>query len=194
MNNDRKEPFLGAVDIAHILPCLADPEKIRFIAYLDRDVSEILPYLNSVLEGAIYNHQGRTLTLRKGGRLVSLHPRKIAGGKLDDLEDARRTVEWLKDLANHCRENRGTIEPNFERRRRLTALDVYKLLPAANCGRCGERTCLAFALRLTQEELGAERCPELFSGDHVQKRDELFRLLAASGYRVPEVFAPREEE
>lgn len=193
MNTGKDELFVQKIDIAHILPCLADPEKLRFVAYLDRDISETLPYLNALLKGAIYNHQGRTLTIKKEGRLISLHPRQIAAGKVLDNKDAREIVEWLKGLINHCHVHRETIDPNFERRQRLTALDVYKLLPGTNCQRCGERSCLAFAVRLAQEELEAARCDELFSGGYAAKRDELFRLLKASGYGVPDVFIRPEE-
>jgi len=42
--------FIKTIKITHIFPCLADPEKIRFIAYFDKNVSKILPYLNTVLE------------------------------------------------------------------------------------------------------------------------------------------------
>jgi hypothetical protein len=50
------------ITLEQILPCLADPSKIRFVAAIDRDVSEFLPYLNAVLKGAIYNHGSAYLT------------------------------------------------------------------------------------------------------------------------------------
>lgn len=188
MNADRNELFVQRIDIAHILPCLADPRKIRFIAYFDRDVSEILPYLNAVMEGVVYVHAGKTLTIKKGGRLITLHPHKIAAGKVLDEKDAREIVEWLKGLINHCHANRGTIEPNFERRQKLGALDVYKLLPGTNCRKCGAATCLAFAVKLADEQTDVMRCQDLFKGEYTERRRELFRLLKDSGYSVPGVF------
>ncbi len=44
---------------------------------------------------------------------------------------------------------------------RLTALQLYKYLPAKNCGRCDEATCMAFAIRLLEREKKAVDCPEL---------------------------------
>ncbi|MEE9151665.1 MAG: acetyl-CoA decarbonylase/synthase complex subunit gamma [Thermoplasmata archaeon] len=43
----------------------------------------------------------------------------------------------------------------------LTAIEIYKLLPKTNCGKCGVPTCLAFAMKLAnkQTELGA--CPDV---------------------------------
>ncbi len=176
------------ITLEQILPCLADTARIRFIAAIDRDVSEILPYLNAVLKGAIYNHGAHTLTIKKGGRLITIHPRRIAGGKALDESDAREVIDWLKGLLNDCLENRDKIVPSFERRDRLVALDIYKLLPRINCGACGERTCLAFAVKLADERAGVMDCSELFSGDWGERRTILIRLLRDAGYSVPTPF------
>jgi len=98
-------------------------------------------------------------------------------------------IEWLKGLLNDCLENREKIVPNFERRERLVALDIYKLLPGTNCKKCGELTCLAFAVKMADERAGVMDCSELFSGDWGAKREILIRLLKDSGYRVPSAFA-----
>ena len=107
--------FLKKIEIDHILPCLADPEKLRFVAYLERDISGVLPYLNA-------------------------------------------------------------------------------LLPGTNCRQCGEPACLAFAVKLAQEQAGVMDCRLLFSGDYGDRRAELFRLLQSSGYRIPAAFAEVEED
>jgi ArsR family metal-binding transcriptional regulator len=185
--------FLREVKITEIMPCLADPEKIRFIAYFEKDVSETYPYLNTILKGAIYNHDGHTLTLKKEGRLISLHPDKIAAGKIRDEKDAREIIDWLKENINYCYEHKDTIEPSFERRQKLTALDIYKLLPGTNCKRCGELTCLAFAVMLSDEQIDIIKCSEIFLAVHAEKKKELLRLLSASGYNVPSVFIPHEK-
>jgi len=174
------------------LPCLADPNKIRFIAYADRDISEMLPYLNTKIEKAIYNHAGHTMTIKKEGRLIGITGRQIAGGKIIDEADAREILKWLKDLTNYCYENKEKIEPDYERRRKLSALDIYKLLPGTNCKQCGKLTCLAFAVNLSEEEINVMKCYEIFRGEYAQKRKELFRVLKNAGYGVPEVFTNEE--
>lgn len=180
--------FLKRIKITHILPCLADPEKIRFIAYFDKNISDIFPYLNAILDGAIYNHEGKTLTIKKEGRLITLHPNKIAAGKVLDEYDARQIINWIKERINYCYDHKDSIEPNMERRQKLSALDIYKLLPGTNCRRCEELTCIAFAVKLSSEEIGVLKCSELFSGNFTDKRAELLGLLKASGYDVPGVF------
>ena len=44
---------------------------------------------------------------------------------------------------------------------RLTALQLYRYLPAKNCGKCDEATCMAFAMKLIERESEACDCPEL---------------------------------
>ena len=177
------------IKITEIMPCLADSEKIRFIAHVEEDISPIFPYLNSVLKGAIYNHAGRTMTLKMEGRLISLHPRMIAAGKIIDEKDARSVIDWLKEKIHYCLANRETLVPNFDRRQRLTALDIFKLLPGTNCRKCGQLTCLAFAVELGEERISVMKCQDIFFAHFAEKRKELFRLLAASGYDAPSVFA-----
>lgn len=182
--------FIERIKIVHILPCLADPEKIRFIAYFDKNISDVFPYLNAILDGAIYNHEGKTLTIKKEGRLIALHPYKIAAGKVIDEDDAHLIINWIKEKINYCHGNKDSIEPSVERRHKLSALDIYKLLRGTNCRRCEELTCIAFAVKLSAEEISVLKCAELFSGKFIEKRTELLRLLKASGYDVPGVFVP----
>jgi len=182
--------FLEQIKIVHILPCLADPEKIRFIAYFYKNVSEVFPYLNAILDGAIYNHEGKTLTIKKEGRLITLHQDKIAAGKVIDEDDAHQIINWIKERINYCYDNKDSIEPSIKRRQKLSALDIYKLLPGTNCRRCEELTCIGFAVKLSSEEISVLKCSELFSGNFTDKRAELLGLLKASGYDVPGVFVP----
>jgi ArsR family metal-binding transcriptional regulator len=181
------------IKIEHILPCIADTSLIRFIAYIDNDISDILPYLNTKIENAIYNHPGKSITIKKEGRLIGVHARQIAGGKILDIKDAEYIIGWLKDLINYCYDNKDSIEPNYERRQRLQPLDIYKLLPRTNCKRCGELTCLAYAVKLSGEETDIMRCSEIFQGEHTQKRNELLKMLKTAGYSIPNVFAEKEE-
>jgi ArsR family metal-binding transcriptional regulator len=174
------------IEIIQVLPCIADAAKIRFHAEPCADLQEVLPYLNAVLPGAIYNHDAPALTFTKEDRIVSVFPRRITGAKASDVEDARAVLAWLTDLINDTWARRAEIRPCYERRERLSPLAIYKLLPGTNCGRCGVPTCLAFAVRLTGQEAPAGHCLPLLEGQHPQKRDLLVELLSAAGYRVPE--------
>jgi acetyl-CoA decarbonylase/synthase complex subunit gamma len=43
--------------------------------------------------------------------------------------------------------------------KKLTGLDIFKLLPRTNCGECGVPTCMAFAMKLAQKNADLSACP-----------------------------------
>ncbi|MEW6355801.1 MAG: acetyl-CoA decarbonylase/synthase complex subunit gamma [Planctomycetota bacterium] len=43
----------------------------------------------------------------------------------------------------------------------LTGLDIFKLLPKTNCKKCGQPTCLAFAMNLAQKKIELDKCPDI---------------------------------
>ncbi|MCX5704477.1 MAG: hypothetical protein NTZ92_00170, partial [Candidatus Omnitrophica bacterium] len=52
---ESNEEFLKSITLCYVAPCMADEKKIRLIGYFDRDITEILPYVNAVIKGASYN-------------------------------------------------------------------------------------------------------------------------------------------
>lgn len=180
--------YIKEIRILKILPCIADAEKIRFHAQLERDISGILPYLNAILDCAIYNHYGKTLTIKKEGRIITIYSYDVYGAKIDDEGDAVRILEWLRAKINYCYRNKDKIQPNYQRRQSLTPLDIYKLLPGLNCKQCGEPTCFSFAIRLSNEELSIMKCAPLFSAEYQDKRKHLLKILKDNGYSVPTVY------
>ncbi len=176
--------YVNEIKIEKIMECIADPRKIRFIAKIERDVSDILPYVNAVVKEAIYNKNAPSLTITRGGRLITIHPTEIAAGKIVDEEDARKVIEWLKKIMNDCYARKNEIVPDYEMHRKLAPLDVYKLLPETNCGKCGEPSCLAFAVKLAGGDAPLSQCEEIFTNEFTEKRETLTRILKSVGYRV----------
>ena len=181
---------LHSYQITRVLPCLADPEKIRVIAEVSGEIYEVFPYLNAILKGCIYNHPANTLTIRKDQKLITLHALHITLAKIEDEKEADEILSWLKDLVNETYEKRDQIEPNFSMAAELKALDIFKLLPGTNCRKCGEPTCLAFAVKLAGRDVEITECDPLFSEGHQEKRKVLLDLLLAAGHSVPSEFSP----
>jgi ArsR family metal-binding transcriptional regulator len=171
--------FLREITITHVLDCIADPTKIRAVAELSEDVSEVMPYLNAVISKASYGHEAKILHFNLEHRMVTLYPRVLTMAKADDEADARRVAGWLKDLINECHRRRGEIEPSYEYRPAAKPLDVYILLPRENCKRCGEATCMAFAFRLLQGRGAIEKCALLSEERFDKHRQALLSLLGA---------------
>ena len=186
--------LLNSYKIARVLPCLADPEKIRVIAEISDEIHEVFPYLNAVLKGCIYNHPALTLTIKKDGKLLTLHFQHITLAKIKDEKEAEEILKWLRDLINETYEHRDQIEPNYSKGAELKALDIFKLLPGTNCKKCGELTCLAFAVKLVGRDTEITKCDPLFSEKYQEKRKVLFELLQAAAYDVSNVFSDSERE
>jgi len=177
--------LLDSYKITRILPCLADPEKIRVIAEVSGEIYEAFPYLNALLKGCIYNHPALTLTIKKDGKLFTLHAHHITLAKIEDEKEAEDILIWLKNLINETYEKRDKIEPNYSKGADLKALDIFRLLPGTNCRKCGELTCLAFAVKLVGREIEITKCDPLFSEKFQEKRKVLLELLQAAGYEAP---------
>jgi ArsR family metal-binding transcriptional regulator len=179
--------LLHSHKITRVLPCLADPEKIRVIAEISGEIHEVFPYLNAILKGCIYNHPALTLTIKKDGKLFTLHAHHITLAKIEDEKEAEEILGWLRDLINETYENRDHIEPNYSMAAELKALDIFKLLPGTSCKKCGELACLAFAVKLVGRDTEITRCDPLFSEEYQEKRKVLLELLQAAGYDLPKV-------
>jgi ArsR family metal-binding transcriptional regulator len=157
----RGDELVSSVRITRVMDCLADPTRIRVVAGLSCDVHEALPYLAALLPQAGYNHTAGILTLVREGRLITVYPQVVTLAKALDEADAEEVLEWLRGKINEAHARRGELEPCLERRRAPRLLEVYRLLPGGNCRRCGEATCLAFAVRLVFAEARTEDCPRL---------------------------------
>ena len=53
----------------------------------------------------------------------------------------------------------------------LTGVEIFKLLPKTNCKKCGQPTCLAFAMKLAQRQVSLDQCPDV-SEESKQKLGE----------------------
>ncbi len=60
-------------------------------------------------------------------------------------------------------------------------MDIYGLLTGTNCGECGERSCLAFALLILQEKHRLADCLPLYQDEFVGKRHRLEEIVEALG-------------
>jgi ArsR family metal-binding transcriptional regulator len=174
--------LLCSYKITRILPCMADPEKIRVIAEVSGEIHEAFPYLNATLKGCIYNHPANTLTLKKDQKLITLHAYHITLAKIEDEEEAEAILKWLQILINETYEKRDQVQPNYSKGAELKALDVYRLLPGTNCKLCGEPACLAFSVKLVAQEIEITKCNPLFSERYHERRKVLLELLQATGY------------
>lgn len=153
--------------------CNPQFQSLHCIAHLDEDITEVLPYLNTVLGGHQYFKEPPALTLRTHGKLITLHPREIAINALKDEAEADKILEWLKQEINEAWEKRDGIDPSFDTPEKPRILEILKLLPKTNCRECGQPTCMVFATHVAEGGRGPEDCPPLSEEARVKLQEYL---------------------
>jgi len=154
--------------------CYSEAKGVHCFAHLDDDVREVLPYLNTVLGGFVYTKEPPALTLKNYGKLITIHPQKIAVNALSDKNEAEKIVAWLQREINETWERRAEIEPSTESMRQPVLIEVLKLLPKTNCRQCKEPTCMVFATRVIEGSKDQNDCPPI----EPEKKTELQRYLS----------------
>ena len=132
-------------------------------------MSDVIPYLNSVLGGFEYFSDPPAVTFRAQGKLITVHGNKIAVNALKDEIEATKIVEWLKNEINDAWDKKESIEPSYTGMPRPGIFEILKLLPKTNCRECNEPTCMVFATKIAEGAKGSQDCPQLTD----MQRDQL---------------------
>lgn len=137
-----------------------------FIALQD-DISEVLPYLNTTLEGHTdYRHEDGILLWAGGEKQHAFRPHEIAVGSFAEDEDGAGYAKRIVEQVNNIWSRREEITPSIKGIDPLPrVLDLYKLLPRTNCGECGFPTCMAYAVALRADADKVSLCQGLTAQD-----------------------------
>ena len=158
--------------------CLVEEGKFKAITMASASLTEVLPYLNAVLEKANYYHTAGSLVFKDGDIGFTLQKNKINVTRFANMTQLYECLDWIKDLINETSANRAQIKPDLSARKVLPALVIYKFLPQTNCRQCGQRTCLAFAAKLNKMEAGIDDCPPLARPENAALRTSLFDQMS----------------
>ncbi len=148
-------------------------ESLHCIAHLDQNVGDCLPYLNAELGGFEYIREPPSVTFKVHGRLITIHPDKIAVNALEDETQADKILEWLKNEINETWDRRAEITPQYDGQSRPKVIEILKLLLKTNCRKCGQATCLVFASLAVEGVVGADDCPALEEENKKKLQDYL---------------------
>ena len=141
--------------------CIQQQDKFAARTRASADISEILPYLNGMFKGADYNRDADSITFIHGTIEFSLIKDQINVKKFVNRTELHELLDWIKDLINDAYESRSELTPVYATRHRPPVMTIHSLLPKTNCGKCGEKSCLAFAARLNKLEVTLGACPPL---------------------------------
>jgi ArsR family metal-binding transcriptional regulator len=158
-------------------PCNPGAERYAARARVAEDISEVLPYINATLRGALYLPEAKALTWKKGGHNIAFHAYEIATSNVEDRDGAEKELRGIIDLVNRTWERRAEITPDISTRQRPTSMAIYKLLPNINCKQCGDPTCYTFALKLAASQKKLSDCPPLFEPKYAEKLAALEEII-----------------
>jgi ArsR family metal-binding transcriptional regulator len=162
-------------------PCEPGAERFFAKARLSVDISEVLPYLNSVLDGTSFTPAAKALTWMKDGHKVAFHAHEIDISGIESRDWAEEAITELVELVNRTWDRRDELTPSYETPQPLTPMAVYQQLPQTNCRLCGEATCFNFALKLATSQKTLADCPPLFEREYAENLAALQTALEAAG-------------
>ncbi len=171
-------------EVKEILPCVADPSKFRVIGRIevDVDLDKVMPFLARLIFNSSYNEKYGWITFKRGPSIITIHNDRFVA--MTQIKDESEALAILRDIEEKVREawnNRDKIDLSRPAKMKVIGpLDVYNYLPKTNCKKCGEQTCMAFAIKLLNGEKKLEDCKPLF--DNSEARKTLVSLLNAAGY------------
>jgi ArsR family metal-binding transcriptional regulator len=162
--------FLETITLMRTLPCLADSTRMIVIGKPSRDLEEVIPYL-ATLPGVIgYNPGTCTLTFRRQPGFITIQSGQVSITKVLDVQEGLGLLNDLTASINAVWNNREKLVAVMQIKRSPRPLDIWTLLPQSNCGKCGEATCMAFAVGLLQSNRGLDECPVLVSDPNFTDR------------------------
>lgn len=156
--------------------CNSRFHSLHCFVHLDQDISEVLPFLNAMLGGSGYTIDPPSVLLKAGGKLIAVHGRKIAINALKDEDEADKIISWLQQEINDAWEKRGEIHPCCTVPAKPLVVEVLKLLPKTNCGKCGQPTCIVFSSLVVKGVKSPNDCPTITEHNNKQLTSYLSRF------------------
>jgi len=141
------------------------------------DISASFPYLNSVLEDSLYDHENSILIGITNKRRYAFRPHEIQLGAVADMSDAASAADFVIEFVNRTWRERDRITPSYRERDLPPIFDIFKLLPGANCRECGYPTCLACAADIRNGVISIEKCLLLFKPEYEHNLEQIRALL-----------------
>lgn len=140
-------------------PCNFSSELVSAKVFVDKDLSELLPYVKGAVKEAKYFPKGPFIKFTFKGHPVTIEGNCIAVGAFPDDNEARNEANELMEFLQGIEARKETITPDTTPHKVPSVIEIYKLLPRkSGCGECGYQSCMAFATALVKEETLQERC------------------------------------
>jgi len=170
--------FLKDIKVIETSPCLADEKLFKAITMASVSLTDLLPYLNAIVDKPNYQPNSGSLVFKNGIVGFTVQDYNINITRFANMTELYEILDWIKDLINDTYESRGEIEPNYKARKIVPIFRIYNLLPKKNCKECGEQTCMAFAAKINKFDAEPDDCPPLQKSEYADLRQKLISELA----------------
>ncbi|MBI9076044.1 MAG: hypothetical protein JEZ02_11595 [Desulfatibacillum sp.] len=127
---------------------------------LDLDISGLFPYINAIVDDALYFERPHYIRFIMEETGCILYPQRAITGLFPDREEALAFAWKVIDFLNSLDARKGEISPNHRKFKHISVLDIFKILPRTNCKKCGYPTCMAFAAAISAHEAVPGQCPD----------------------------------
>ena len=165
------------VEVRQLLPCIADPSKLRVIANMAPPLGGILKILEPFFPRGRYLDRTRSLIIQKEEIIITIYSTgKVGMGMIKNENEAREVLENLRTTINEAIK-KGVAPPPREKVR-VELMEIYKYLPQTNCRECGEQGCYSFAIRLMAGQVSLDRCTPLNEPGYTTNKEYLQVLTA----------------
>lgn len=142
------------------------------------DISQILPYLNTILDDTWYDSENQVLIGAHIKQRYAFRPNEIQITSVNDASRITHQIDEVINLINKTWEARDHIEPSISERKTPAVYDIFKLLPKHNCKEYNYPTCLAFAAELCKDVALLGKCPPLSQTENDEARRHIVSLFS----------------
>ena len=150
--------YLDSIALVRTTPCLAESGKIIVTGKPARSLADVIPYLATLPDVIAYNPETLSLTFRRRTGFLTLYPDRVYITKVTNTKEGLELLTALTGAINATWEHRQDLVAASAARRAPRPLDIYVQLPQTNCGKCGEATCMAFAVSLLMQKHALDDC------------------------------------
>jgi ArsR family metal-binding transcriptional regulator len=172
---------LGHVRVTLARPSVSDPLKLRVEIVPDQGLGKLIPIMARLIRGGAFRPEVPLLAFEEEHRLLTVSPEKIVICRADDMLDVWVMLRCMIELTLSAWDRRDLLKPEKNPRQGVGAIEIFRRLPGRNCGRCGTRNCMEFAVALFTGRRTATQCVSLSEQSDPACWDALLWFLEIAG-------------
>ncbi len=169
--------MIQKIDIIETSPCMADKSKLKGITAADCDLTPLIPYINAEMPKADYKKESESISFKKGSIKFTIMKNNINVTRFDTVTHLRELLDWIMNFLNDIDSRKNAIAPDYRTFIHPAPPLIYKELPKTNCGECGQKSCMAFAGKLSRQKTEIEKCVPLHQPENEKRLANIKKLF-----------------